>query len=376
MAQSFDICIRGAGVVGRTLALLLARERLSVALVANPAGPATGSDVRAYALNAASRSLLEGLRTWPDAHHATPVARMEVAGDQDGRVVFDAATQGTDALAWIVDVPALEQRLAEAVRYQPQVEIVKEPVEAALTAVCEGRSSSTRAEFGVEFTVTPYPQHAIATRLRCELPHGGIARQWFTPEGILALLPMGGPEGHEVAVVWSLEQALVPQWLDSDAESFTTRLQAISQNALGQLDLVADRASWPLQQARADRWCGAGAPQGRHLRSWVLAGDAAHNVHPLAGQGLNLGLGDVQALAHILRERSSWRSVGDMRLLRQYERQRKAAILPMGLTTDGLQQLFSRPENPWQLLRNWGMTNCERSGPLKNWIARRAMGSH
>ena len=82
------------------------------------------------------------------------------------------------------------------------------------------------------------------------------------------------------------------------------------------------------------------------------------------------------ALAQILRERGNWRSIGDLRLLRRYERQRKAAILPMGLTTDGLQQLFSRPENPWQLLRNWGMTNFERSGPLKNWIARRAMGSH
>jgi 2-polyprenyl-6-methoxyphenol hydroxylase-like FAD-dependent oxidoreductase len=172
MAQSFDICIRGAGVVGRTLALLLARERLSVALVANPAGPATGSDVRAYALNAASRSLLEGLRTWPDAHHATPVARMEVAGDQDGRVVFDAATQGTDALAWIVDVPALEARLQDAVRFQPLVEMVTEPVAAPLTVVCEGRASRTREEFGAQFDVTPIPS--------TPLPHGWNAS---TPTG-------------------------------------------------------------------------------------------------------------------------------------------------------------------------------------------------
>ena len=219
--------------MGRTLALLLARERLRVALVAPPQARSQQQDVRAYALNASSRAVLQSLRCWPDDEDATPVVGMQVFGDLDGQVQFDAASQDVDALAWIVDVPALEQRLAEAVRYQPQVEIVKEPVEAALTAVCEGRSSSTRAEFGVEFTVTPYPQHAIATRLRCELPHGGIARQWFTPEGILALLPMGGPEGHEVAVVWSLEQALVPQWLDSDEASFTTRLQAISQDALG-----------------------------------------------------------------------------------------------------------------------------------------------
>lgn len=156
MAQTFDICIRGAGIVGRTLALLLARERLRVALVASPV-PAAGatSDVRAYALNSASRTLLEGLRSWPDATHATAVTSMQVAGDQGGAVRFDAQAQGVDALAWIVDVPALETRLAEAVRYQPQVETLSEPVEAALTVVCEGRASQTRAEFGVEFEVTP-----------------------------------------------------------------------------------------------------------------------------------------------------------------------------------------------------------------------------
>ena len=121
MAHTFDICIRGAGIVGRTLALLLARERLRVALVAPPAIQPPATDVRAYALNTASRTLLESLRSWPDPEHATAVTRMQVQGDQGSTVHFDAATQGADALAWIVDVPALEQRLAEAVRYQPQV---------------------------------------------------------------------------------------------------------------------------------------------------------------------------------------------------------------------------------------------------------------
>ena len=371
MAQTFDVCIRGAGIVGRTLALLLARERLRVALVAPAQSRPQHKDVRAYALNISSRAVLQSLRCWPDDEDATPVTAMQVFGDLDGQVQFDAASQEVEALAWIVDVPALEQRLAEAVRYQPQVEIVKEPVAAALTAVCEGRASSTRAEFGVNFSVTPYPQHAIATRLQCELPHGGIARQWFTPEGILAFLPMGGPAGHEVAVVWSLEQSLVPGWLASDEQSFTTRLQAISQDALGQLELVAERASWPLQQAVADRWCGA-LPDAQ--QSWVLAGDAAHNVHPLAGQGLNLGLSDAQALARVLQERDYWRSPADLKLLRQYERERKAALAPMGLAMDGLQQLFARPEVPVQMLRNWGMKGFERSGPLKSWMAKQAMG--
>lgn len=367
MAQSFDICIRGAGVVGRTLALLLARERLHVALVASPgpASPAT-SDVRAYALNAASRQLLESLRSWPDAQHATPVAHMQVTGDQDGEVHFDAAAQG---------VPALEARLAEAVRFQPQVEVVQAPVAAPLTVVCEGRASRTREEFGAEFDVAPYPHHAIATRLACEKPHGQVARQWFAPDGsILAFLPLDGEGGSAVAVVWSVAPQQAVDLLALDPETFAQGLQAASQGALGALRTTSDRVAWPLQQARARHWCGAlpsAAPA-----SWVLAGDAAHNVHPLTGQGLNLGLGDAQVLARVLAGRDTWRSVSDLRLLRRYERERKTALLPMGLATDGLQQLFARPEGPWQQLRNWGMKGFERSGPLKDWMARQAMGTH
>ncbi|WP_027995390.1 FAD-dependent monooxygenase [Simplicispira psychrophila] len=375
MPQSFDVCIRGAGVVGRTLALLLARERLRVALVAPPPLPSALADVRAYALNTASRQVLESLRSWPDAAHATAITQMQVWGDQGASVRFDAAAQGVPALTWIVDVPALEARLAEAVRYQPQVEVVSAPVPATLTAICEGRASRTRAEWGVDFDVTPYPQHAIATRLVCEQAHGQVARQWFSQGSILAFLPLGGAEGNSVAVVWSVPPEQVAGLLALDADTFAQRLKAASHGVLGSVRLSSERATWPLQLAQARQWCGALAPE-QGSGSWVLAGDAAHNVHPLAGQGLNLGLGDVQALAQILRERSSWRSVGDLRLLRRYERQRKAAILPMGLTTDGLQQLFSRPEGPLQMLRNWGMTSFEHSGPLKDWLVRRAMGSH
>lgn len=128
MAQTFDVCIRGAGIAGRTLALLLARERLRVALVVPPQPRSPQHrDVRAYALNASSRTVLQSLRCWPDEQDATPVLGMQVFGDLDGQVQFNAASQDVQALAWIVDVPALEQRLAEAVRYQPQVEIVAEP---------------------------------------------------------------------------------------------------------------------------------------------------------------------------------------------------------------------------------------------------------
>lgn len=375
MAPTFDICIRGTGIVGRTLALLLARERLKVALVPAPAPhSAAATDVRAYALNAASRSLLESLRSWPDAEHATAVKHMQVRGDQDGCVHFDATPQGLEALAWIVDVPALEERLTQAVRFQPLVEVVDTPVAAPLTVVCEGRASATRAEFGVHFDVMPYAQHAIATRVRCEHPHGQVARQWFLPQGILAFLPLEGAQGNSVAVVWSVPEDRVSALMALPADVFAQELQTASQQTLGEVHLMAERATWPLQLAKADRWCGVVSTSGTAARSWVLAGDAAHNVHPLAGQGLNLGLADVAALAEVLRTRDYWRSVADLRLLRRYERQRKAALVAMGLATDGLQQLFARPEAPWQALRNWGMKGFERSGLLKDFVARQAMG--
>ncbi len=360
--------------MGRTLALALARERLRVGLVRQPPAPGGAtSDVRAYALNAASKDLLENLRAWPDEQHATAVRSMQVHGDDGGEVEFNAQAQGVPALAWIVDVQALQERLGEALRYQPLVQWLDEPQRAALTVICEGKSSATRAEFGVAYSVTPYPQRAIAARVHCEIPHGLAARQWFDQGEILAFLPLGGAGegegGNSVAVVWSVQEAHALELLDREAAAFQDKLEAASHYALGKLTLESDRASWPLQLATADRWCG-----NNRGTNWVLAGDAAHTVHPLAGQGLNLGLADALELARVLRERETWRSVGDTKLLRRYERSRKADVLAMGAATDGLQQLFAQQAEPWASLRNWGMTGFDRSGPVKNWVARRAMG--
>jgi 2-polyprenyl-6-methoxyphenol hydroxylase-like FAD-dependent oxidoreductase len=369
MAAPFDVCIRGAGVVGSTLALLLARERLRVALVEQPAAPSATTDIRAYALNTASRELLDSLRAWPDATDATPVQGMQVHGDDGGEVNFAAQTEGVDALAWIVDVPSLARQLAEAVRYQPLVTRVDAPQPAALTVVCEGRASTTRAEFGVQFEVQPYAQQAIAARLACEKPHGHVARQWFGHGEILAFLPLGGAQppagGNTVALVWSVRQDRANGLMQLPVAQFEAQLASASHGALGALTLASERAAWPLQLARADRWCGPG---------WALAGDAAHTVHPLAGQGLNLGLADAQALAEVLRGREYWRSVGDVKLLRRYERARKAQVLAMGAATDGLQQLFAREGSAAGWLRNWGMRGFEMAGPIKHWAARQAAG--
>src|SRR3990167_10969997 len=148
MTQPFDICIHGDGIVGRTLALLLARERLRVGLVSRPAATSpsaatTAPDVRAYALNAKSRALLESLRCWPDAQHATEVLAMRVLGDDGGEVNFSAQELKVQGLTWIVDVPVLEAQLAAAVRFQPQIELLDAPQPASLTVICEGDRKST-----------------------------------------------------------------------------------------------------------------------------------------------------------------------------------------------------------------------------------------
>lgn len=375
-ARRFDVAIRGAGVVGQTLALLLARDRLRVALVGAPRGPQDAPDVRAYAINAASRDLLRSVRAWPEADPqdprvppVTPVSAMQVWGDDGGELQFSADDQGADALTWIVDVPALEQRLSDAVGFQGSIERMSEAPPATLTVVCEGKRSKTRDELGLEFDVRPYPHKAVAARLHCDQPHGGIARQWFSNGEVMALLPLGGPFGNSVALVWSVPAQQADAWLQADPTTFTQAVQARCAQALGHMHMESPAQAWPLELSRAQRWI-ARTAQG----SVALAGDAAHAMHPLAGQGLNVGLADAAELARVLQQREYWRELGDLKLLRRYERARAAEVGAMGWVTDGLFGLFSHADARVQTLRNWGLNGFDRSGPLKRWIARQAMG--
>jgi 2-polyprenyl-6-methoxyphenol hydroxylase-like FAD-dependent oxidoreductase len=145
----------------------------------------------------------------------------------------------------------------------------------------------------------------------------------------------------------------------------------------GAVQLTSERAVWPLQLAKANRWIGLLPPTSATPKSqaFALAGDAAHAIHPLAGQGLNVGLGDVAELARVIQTKEFWRPLNDLKLLRRYERARQAEVWAMAWVTDGLQSLFAQPALPVQKLRNWGMSGFNQFSPLKKWMAQHAMKS-
>ena len=210
-----------------------------------------------------------------------------------------------------------------------------------------------------------YGQTAVAARLVAARPHNGIARQWFRSPDVLALLPFDRPSrGSSYGLVWSCRtRAHASCWRSTLPHSRPSCSTQASGRA-GRLRLASERAAWPLSSRAPSAVCGPG---------WVLLGDAAHVVHPLAGQGLNLGLGDVRALTRVIAEREAWRSVGDARLLRRYAREREVPTRAMAQLTDALLQLFASPSRGVRELRNRGLTLVNQLHPLKRWLAARAL---
>lgn len=381
--MKLEVCVLGDGIVGRALALALADKGLRVGLVqaTMDSAAAQREDVRAYSLNPASKSVLEAVRGWPlDA--ATPVEAISIYdhthGSAGASVQFNAQDAGLSAMSWIVDAKAIEAQLGQALRFAPKIALLDGPAQADLTVICEGKGRLAATERGATAhgRTVHYQQSALAARVRAERPHGNVARQWFHGGDIVGLLPQ---EGGLLSLVWSTHPARAAQLQAMDAAAFVQALMEVGSHAsatdasgpsvgevMGPLTLCSERQSWPLRLSQLDQWTGPG---------WAVAGDAAHTVHPLTGQGLNLGLGDVQELTQVLAGRDYWRSVGDPRLLRRYERSRKAAFAHMSGATDALQNLFTHPHPTVAQIRHWGLTSFNGLSPLKNWVMRQAMGA-
>ena len=381
--KRFDVCVSGSGAVAMSLALGLSAEGFDVAWArAEDFTAARSDDVRTYALNARAIALLSHLKVWPALQaHASPVFEMQIRGDAGGALSFSAWQQRVTELAWIVDAGALERLLSEALRFAARVEVCgplrdgRAPVEASLLAICEGKFSDTRQTLGVSFERQPYGHWGVAARLTATRPHQGVARQWFRSPDVMALLPFNHPEPQaSYGLVWSLPQDRARDIKALPAADFEAALTGAIETSepgilstLGELRLSSAVASWPLALAHASRWCGPG---------WVLLGDAAHQVHPLAGQGLNLGLADVDSLVEVLsqaRRLEPWRQAGDERLLQRHARRRQGPTHAMATLTDGMLHLFADSRGPMRDLRNAGLSLVERLGPVKHWLVGRAL---
>jgi ubiquinone biosynthesis UbiH/UbiF/VisC/COQ6 family hydroxylase len=386
--QAFDVAVAGGGVVGAAAARAL--EGLRVALVCReePPGPVpAGFDARVYALSPGSAAFLERLGAW-SAIDKTPVHAMRVYGDDGASLIeFDAYRSGVGELAWIVEDRLLQQALWRGLKEQDGLALFSasdlrelrvgerqadlgladgRAIAAQLVVGADGARSFVRAQAGIACEERPYGQTAVVANFACARPHRNVAFQWFeggSRQGaVLALLPL---PGDHVSMVWSVNATEAARLMALDAEALARAVAGASRHALGELRLVTPPRGFPLQRLAAARLV---APR------IALAGDAAHVIHPLAGQGANLGLQDARVLAAALAGREPGRDAGELRLLRRYERARAEPLLAMGATVHGLYRLFDARGAAPARLRNAGLNFADRLPVLKNLLMRHAMG--
>jgi 2-octaprenylphenol hydroxylase len=403
-----DIMIVGGGMVGTALALGLAQQGWHVVLVeASPlaklqtaAQPATGVDdfePRVSAISMASQRVLEGLGAWAEvaAGRHCPYQAMAVwDAEGTGRIEFDAAEMRAEALGTIVENRHVVRALFNALEASPATIISGAKVagwlaqgpdgeggdapgicledgqhlRARLVVAADGAQSRLRQLVGLPTREWDYDQQAIVATVRSKQVHRYTARQSFSRTGPLALLPLQADNGdeHFCSIVWSQDTLEARRLMALDDVAFNAELARAIELPEDSVEAISRRFAFPLRQRHAMDYTAPG---------FALLGDAAHSIHPLAGQGANLGYGDVAVLLEELkRARKLGLNPGDALVLGRYQRRRKSENLAMMAAMEGLKQLFGRDELPVRWLRNQGMNWLNQLAPLKNRLAAEAMG--
>ncbi|UCQ11825.1 FAD-dependent 2-octaprenylphenol hydroxylase [Edwardsiella tarda] len=387
--QSFDLIVVGGGMVGLALANALSGSGLRIALVEpQPPRPALAEDGRVSALNIASERLLQQLGVWPAilAQRASACRGMEVwEADSFGRIAFDAEAYGHAHLGHIVENRVVQQALWQRAEQDKAITLLAPArvaqvawgeneafltleggtmLSARLLVAADGAHSQLRQLADVPLTFWDYQQHALVASIRCAQPHAGIARQIFRPQGILAFLPLS--DEFHCSIVWSLPPGEAQRLQAADDETFARELTIAFDHRLGLCRCVSERQVFPLR--------------GRYARSFAghrlaLMGDAAHTIHPLAGQGVNLGLMDAAELAGELRRlQAQGKDIGHHLYLRRYERRRKQSAAAMLAAMQGFHDLFAGANPAKKLLRDVGLTLADRLPGIKPQLVRHAMG--
>lgn len=386
--MNVDVAIVGGGPVGGSVARALAPAGLSVALVEPRVPrplPAAGFDQRVFALNGRSRRFLERCEIWQrlSLDRVAPVREMRVFGDDGSKIEFSAYRSGVPELATIVEEANLQQAVQSALAAQANLTLLTgiectnarwddalatlslsdgRQIEARLVIAADGADSPLRAAAGIATQIREYAQTGVVANFLAERAHRDIAYQWFSTHGVLALLPL---PGNQISMVWSAPDAQAQVLLAAGAEELARMVEHATFCTLGQLQPVSAAAGFPLRRMRAARLVGP---------RLALIGDTAHNVHPLAGQGLNLGFGDAQVLAAVQAERGMESDCGAVSLLRRFERSRREDLVAMEVVTDALQALFGSSLPGIKRLRNAGLRLTNRFSPLKRLIVKRALG--
>ncbi len=407
MAKSyrFDVTIIGSGIAGSALAVALGGKGLSIGLVeAQSLGDALAAtepaealvvsdfDARVSALTPRSQSFLDNIGAWDDIirQRVCPYSHMTVwDAEGTGSIEFDCAEVDVPVLGHIVENRVIVASVLQQVSNCSDITVLSPvtlescatlesggarvqleggaSIETDLLVAADGAMSRVRTMLNFDTREWDYGHSALVTTVETEQPHQATAWQRFLPSGPLAFLPLpGARDRHFCSIVWSLTDSALEGLLAMPADEFCAELETAFEKRLGAVLACASRFAFPLRQRHAVDYVKPGV---------ALVADAAHTIHPLAGQGINLGLADVAVLAQeILAGRERGAKPGQLQLLKRYQRQRKSENLLMMAAMDGFKALFEQTSLPIRLLRNAGMRGVSQLGPVKAQLMHRAMG--